>query len=79
MRSFAMGLGVIAGAAITLTAIGSLYPDVPRRMMRDGRRLVRSTRRTVCSMGELMGKYACRRAGRRPRPPSVRTHSHLTA
>ena len=26
MRSFAMGLGVIAGAAITLTAIGSLYP-----------------------------------------------------
>ena len=78
MRSFAMGLGVIAGAAITLTAIGSLYPDVPRRMMRDGRRLVRSTRRTVCSMGELMGK-SVGWAGRRPRPPSVRTHSHLTA
>lgn len=56
MRSFAMGLGVIAGAAITLTTIGSLYPDVPRRMMRDGRRLVRSTRRTVCNMGDLIGK-----------------------
>lgn len=56
MRSFAMGLGVIAGAAITLTAISSMYPDVPRRMMRDGRRVVRNTRRTVCSMSELMGK-----------------------
>lgn len=58
MRSIAMGLGVIAGAAITLTAISSMYPDVPRRMMRDGRRAVRSTRRTVCNMGDLMGKFS---------------------
>lgn len=56
MRSFAIGLGMIAGAAITLTAIGSMYPDIPRRMIRDGRRAARETRRTVCSLGELMGK-----------------------
>lgn len=56
MRSFAMGLGVIAGAAITLTAISSMYPDIPRRMIRDGRRAVRETRRTVCSLSELMSK-----------------------
>ena len=38
MRSFAMGLGVIAGRCDhAYSAIGSLYPDVPRRMMRDGR------------------------------------------
>ena len=56
MRTIAMGLGIIAGAAITLTAINSMYPDVPRRMMRDGRRMVRNTRRTICDFGEMMGK-----------------------
>ncbi len=56
MRSLAIGLGMIAGAAVTLTAISSMYPDIPRRMMRDGRRVVRNTRRTVCSMSDLIGK-----------------------
>ena len=56
MRTIHMGLGVIAGAAIALTVVNSLYPDVPKRMMRDGRRFVRQTRRTVCDLGEMMSK-----------------------
>ncbi len=56
MRSIAMGLGMIAGAAITLTVVNSLYPDVPRRMMRDGKRAVRSAKRTMCDLGSMMAK-----------------------
>jgi len=55
MKSVAMGLGMVAGAAITLTVVNSLYPDLPRRMMRDGRRMVRQTRRTICDLGDMIG------------------------
>lgn len=56
MRTLYSGLGVLAGAAITLAVVNSLYPDVPRRMARDGRRFIRSTRRSICDLGEMMGK-----------------------
>ena len=56
MKSLAMGLGMVAGAAITLTVVTSLYPDVPRHMMRDGRRMVRDTRRTICNLSDMIGK-----------------------
>lgn len=56
MRTLHMSLGVIAGAAITLAVVNSLYPDVPKRMMRDGRRFARSTRRTICDIGDMMTK-----------------------
>ena len=56
MKSLAMGLGMVAGAAITLTVVTSLYPDVPRRMMRDARRMVRDTRRTICNLSDMIGK-----------------------
>ncbi len=56
MRTVHMGIGALAGMAVTLLVINSLYPDIPRRMMRDGRRLCRQTRRTVCDIGEMMGK-----------------------
>ncbi len=56
MKTLHTGLGVIAGAAITLTILNSLYPDLPKRMMRDGRRCVKSMRRTVCDLGEMMAK-----------------------
>ncbi len=56
MRTIDMGLGVLAGAALTLAIVNSCYPDVPKRMMRDGRRFVRQTRRTFCDMGEMMRK-----------------------
>lgn len=54
MRSVSMGLGLLAGAAIALTVINSAYPDVSKRMMRDGRRAVRNARRTVTNIGEWM-------------------------
>ena len=56
MRAFHVCAGVIAGAAITLVLVNSMYPDVPRRLARDGRRFVRQTRRTVCDIGGIMGK-----------------------
>ena len=56
MRAIYMGLGVLAGAALTLTVVNSCCPDVPKRMMRDGRRFVKQTRRTLCDMGEMMTK-----------------------
>ncbi|MEG1523612.1 MAG: hypothetical protein RRZ24_07650 [Clostridia bacterium] len=56
MRTLSMGLGVLAGAAITLTIVNSMYPDVPKRMVRDGRRFARTTRRTFCDIGDMMTK-----------------------
>lgn len=49
MRTLTLGLGVgiVAGIAMATAAINSMYPDVPKRMMRDGRRAVRSTRRAI--------------------------------
>ncbi len=45
MKALSMGLGMVAGAALAVTAITSMYPDVPRRMKRDGRRVVQMGRR----------------------------------
>lgn len=56
MRTIHMGLGVLAGAALTLAIVNSCYPDIPRRMMRDGRRFVRQTRRTLCDVGNMITK-----------------------
>ena len=54
MKTVAMGLGVVAGAAIALTVVNSLYPDVSRRMMRDGCRMVRCTKRKVRHFRDMM-------------------------
>lgn len=54
MRTIEVGLGVLAGAALTLVAINSCYPDLPRRMMRDGRRFARHTRKTICDLGDMV-------------------------
>ena len=56
MKTVAIGLSMIAGAAITLSVVNSLYPDLPRRMMRDGRRVVRNTKRTFCQFGDMIGR-----------------------
>ncbi len=45
-----MGIGVLAGMVMATMAINSMYPDVPRRMVRDGRRAVRHTKRAVGHM-----------------------------
>jgi len=47
MKSLAMGLGMVAGAALAVTAITSIYPDVPRRMVRDGKRALRTGKRMM--------------------------------
>lgn len=56
MRSIAMGLGVIAGAAITLTVVNNMYPDLPRRMTRDGRRVVRQAKRAFSGIGQMLDR-----------------------
>ena len=50
MKVAALGIGMAAGAALAVTLINSLYPDVPRRMVRDGKRMWRKSKR-MCKMG----------------------------
>lgn len=52
MRSIALGIGVglVAGITVATAAIGSLYPDMPKRMQRDGRRAVRTTKRAISNI-----------------------------
>ncbi len=45
--SLGLGLGLVAGVAMATAAITSMYPDVPRRMMRDGKRAVRCTKHAM--------------------------------
>ncbi|OQA14685.1 MAG: hypothetical protein BWY62_00946 [Firmicutes bacterium ADurb.Bin356] len=49
MRTLTLGLGVgiVAGMAMATAAINTMYPDLPKRMLRDGRRAVRCTRRAI--------------------------------
>lgn len=56
VRAFHVCAGAMAGAALTLVLVNAMYPDVPRRLARDGRRFVRQTRRTVCDFGDMIGK-----------------------
>ncbi len=53
MRTLTLGLsvGIVAGATLAAAAINSMYPDVSKRLLRDGRRAVRSTRR---ALGNIM-------------------------
>lgn len=50
MKPLAMGIGMVAGAALAVTAITSMYPDVPRRMLRDGKRAFRAGKRMMSNM-----------------------------
>lgn len=43
--------GLAAGMAIAGMAITSMYPDVSRRMMRDGRRAFRGGKRIITRIG----------------------------
>ena len=47
MKTLAAGLGMVAGAALTFTVINAVYPDIPRRMMRDGKRMVHGAKRRI--------------------------------
>ena len=46
MKSAGVGLGMIGGMALAVTAVNALYPDVWRRMKRDGRRAARAIGRS---------------------------------
>ena len=45
MKMLALGVGVIAGMAIATATINAMYPDVSRRMARDGKNMIRCTKR----------------------------------
>ena len=47
MKALCIAAGVVAGMAISMGAVCAAYPDMSRRMMRDGRRMVRCSRRAV--------------------------------
>lgn len=42
MKTAGIGLGMIGGMALAVTAVNAMYPDVWRRMKRDGKRAARA-------------------------------------
>lgn len=51
MKTLALGIGMIAGAAVAVSVVSSMYPDIPRRMARDGKRWMRGAKRAVTHIG----------------------------
>lgn len=47
MRTMTFITGIAAGIAVSAAALSSMYPDVPRRMARDTKRVMRTGRRMV--------------------------------
>ena len=45
MKVVSLGIGMAAGMAIAAVAINCMYPDVSRRMMRDGKRIAHCTKK----------------------------------
>ena len=74
MRTLTLGLGVgiVAGMAMATAAINTMYPDLPKRMLRDGRRAVRCTRRAINNIiGQCAAKTVCFLADRGSTPEIV--------
>ena len=46
MKTAGVGLGMVGGMALAVTAMNALYPDVWRRMKRDGKRAARAIKRS---------------------------------
>ena len=46
MKAAGVGLGMIGGMALAVTAVNAIYPDVWRRMKRDGKRVARAISRS---------------------------------
>lgn len=47
MKAANLMIGLACGVAVGAAAVCAAYPDVSRRMMRDGRRMARRCKRTV--------------------------------
>lgn len=54
MKTITFVAGLAAGMAIASAAVTAMYPDVPRRAMRDTRRMWRSGKRAVTKIGNMM-------------------------
>ena len=50
MKTVAFALGMVAGMVMAGTALSAAYPDVPKRVAKDARRVVRCGKRAVCSV-----------------------------
>ena len=46
MRTAGVGLGMVGGMALAVTAMNALYPDVRRRIKRDGKRAARAIQKS---------------------------------
>ena len=46
MKATGVGLGMVGGMALAVTAMNALYPDVWRRMKRDGKRAARAIQKS---------------------------------
>ena len=46
MKSTGIGIGMLGGMALAVTAVNALYPDVWRRMKRDGKRAARAIQKS---------------------------------
>ena len=46
MKPAGVGLGMVGGMALAVTAMNVIYPDVWRRMKRDGKRAARAISRS---------------------------------
>ena len=47
MKPAGVGLGMVGGMALAVTAMNALYPDIWRRMKRDGKRAARAITRSA--------------------------------
>ena len=46
MKATGIGLGMIGGMALAVTAMNAIYPDVWRRMKRDGKRAAKAIQKS---------------------------------
>ncbi len=47
MRMAMLGIGMAVGMAAAATAMCTMYPDIPRRMKRDGKKVIQKTTRMM--------------------------------
>ena len=46
MKAAGIGLGMVGGMALAVTAVNAMYPDVWRRMKRDGKRAAKAIQKS---------------------------------
>lgn len=46
--------GIAAGMVVAAAAIGTMYPDITRRMVRDGKKMFRGGRRSARRISDML-------------------------